>query len=157
MATVIKPPQSLIPYIDQKSIFLAGSIEMSMADKWQDDFSQSFQDIDVVLFNPRRDNWDNNWEQSAQNPLFREQVEWELEAQEQATIIAMYFDPTTKSPITLLELGLFARSQKLIVCCPTGYWRKGNVDVVCERYNVHQVATFRDLVAEVKRKIVSRS
>lgn len=69
----------------------------------------------------------------------------------------MYFDPKTKSPITLLELGLFARSQKLIVYCPTGYWRKGNVDVVCERYNVHQVVTFSDLVAEVKRKLVSRS
>ena len=48
----------------------------------------------------------------------------------------MYFDPNTKSPISLLELGLFAQSKKLIVCCPEGFWRKGNVDIVCDRYNI---------------------
>ena len=48
----------------------------------------------------------------------------------------MYFDPNTKSPISLLELGLFAHSKKLIVCCPEGFWRKGNVDIVCDKYGI---------------------
>jgi hypothetical protein len=51
----------------------------------------------------------------------------------------MYFDPATKSPISLLELGLFAKTGKLIVCCSEGFWRKGNVDIVCKRYGVMQV------------------
>jgi hypothetical protein len=34
---------------------------------------------------------------------------------EMAHIIIMYFDPNTKSPISLLELGLNAREQKLVV------------------------------------------
>jgi hypothetical protein len=42
----------------------------------------------------------------------------ELSAMEMAHIIIMYFDPNTKSPISLLELGLNAREQKLVVLCP---------------------------------------
>lgn len=52
----------------------------------------------------------------------------------------MYFDPSTKSPISLLELGILtANPNKLLVCCPEGFWRKGNVDVVCRKYNIHQI------------------
>ena len=36
----------------------------------------------------------------------------------------------------MLELGLYANSGKLLVCCPKGFWRKGNIDVVCEKYNI---------------------
>jgi len=50
----------------------------------------------------------------------------------------MHFSPETKSPISLLELGLYANSDKLIVSCPAGYWRKGNVDIICERYGIKQ-------------------
>ena len=61
----------------------------------------------------------------------------------------MNFDPSSKSPITLLELGLFAKSSKIIVCCPEGFWRKGNVDIVCERYGVKTVNTINELVSEI--------
>lgn len=46
----------------------------------------------------------------------------------------------------LLELGLFAKSGKLLVCCPEGYWRRGNVEVICARYQIPAVARFQDLV-----------
>lgn len=44
--------------------------------------------------------------QEASNPQFRQQVEWELNALSVADLIVFYFDPATRSPITLLELGL---------------------------------------------------
>ncbi len=134
---VIKPPQKLA-FIG-KSIFLAGSIEMGQAENWQEAIEKQLADVDVTILNPRRDGWDSTWEQSINNVDFREQVDWELAALEMADFIFMYFDPTTKSPISLLELGLHARSGKLIVCCPEGYWRKGNVDIVCRKYNVKQI------------------
>jgi hypothetical protein len=28
-------------------------------------------------------------------------------------------------------------SKKLIVICPDGFWRKGNVEVVCSLYDIH--------------------
>ena len=53
--------------------------------------------------------------------------------------------------ITLLELGLFARSGKLRVCCPEPFWRKGNVDVVCARYGVPLLPSLKGLIDEVGR------
>lgn len=123
---------------------------MGTAEQWQMEFEREFQATEVILLNPRRDDWDPSWDQSAEDNRFREQVEWELMAQERAEIIAMYFVPGTKSPVTLLELGLFARSHKLIVCCPVGFWRKGNVDLVCERYGVRQVSDFAALLRAVR-------
>ena len=134
------------------SIFLAGSIEQGKAEKWQDKIVRLLKNEDVIIFNPRRDDWDNSWIQSIENPQFREQVEWELRAMEHADCILMYFDPKTKSPITLLELGLFADSRKLIVVCPEGFWRKGNVDIVCLRYEIEQVKTIEEAVKIFKKR-----
>jgi hypothetical protein len=102
---------------------------MGAAENWQDRVVRLLSDRDVVFLNPRRESWDSTWEQSIDNPKFFEQVDWELDSLDKASHILMYFDPNTKSPISLLELGLFARSYKLLVICPEGFWRKGNVDV----------------------------
>ena len=107
----------------------------------------------LVILNPRRDEWDATWEQSIQNPNFRQQVEWELAAQEQADLVAFYFAPDTKPPITLLELGLMARSGKAIVCCPDGYWRRGNIEVVCARFEIPLLDHLNTLIELVRRKL----
>lgn len=137
---------------DGFTIFLAGSIEMGKAENWQDKVKQLLKDEDVIIFNPRRDDWDSIWVQSIDNDKFREQVEWELRAMEHADKILMYFDPDTKSPISLLELGLFADSGKLIVVCPKGFWRKGNVDIVCRRYEIKQVKTIEEAIKNLTNK-----
>ena len=62
----------------------------------------------------------------------------------------MYFSPETKSPISLLELGLYATSGKMIVCCPDGFWRKGNVEIVCEKYEIPLYETLDDLLNFIK-------
>ena len=155
MAQIIKPPHA---YGSGYSVFLAGSIEMGVADNWQVRVERALSDLDIIIYNPRRDDWDSSWEQSIENPQFRQQVEWELGALECADIIALYFDPTTKSPISLLELGLFCVPlqvvwrQKIIVCCPTGYWRKGNVDIVCQRYRIRQKESLEELVDGVVKR-----
>src|SRR5947209_3862114 len=123
---------------------------MGLAEPWQAGVESALADLDVVILNPRGDDWDDSWQQSIHDPRFRQQVEWELAAQECAGLIAMYFAPATKAPITLLELGLFARSGKLVVCCPAGFWRRGNVEVVCARYGVPLVDELPDLVREVR-------
>lgn len=117
-------------------VFLAGSIEQGRAELWQERVAHTLRDRGGTLLNPRRPEWDASWRQSIDEPRFREQVEWELDAQERCDSILMYFDPATKAPITLLELGLFARSGKLSVACPDGFWRKGNVQIVAARYGI---------------------
>lgn len=126
MARIIKPPCKRTI-----SVYLAGSIDF---ENWQEQMEEKLANENVVILNPRRDAWDIDWEQSIDNPKFMEQVEWELDALESCDIIAMYFDPKTKSPISLLEFGMFARSRKLIVCCPEGFWKKGNLEIVAKRF-----------------------
>jgi hypothetical protein len=119
-----------------KSVFLAGSIEMGKAIDWQTEMSDFFHKKNWNIFNPRRDDWDSSWEQNYLNPQFSQQVNWELHALDVADLIIMYFDPSTKSPISLLELGLYANSGKLRVVCPDDFWRKGNVEIVCNKYDI---------------------
>ena len=132
-----------------KTVFLAGSIEMGAAENWQEKVTQYFKDSSWTVFNPRRDDWDSSWKQEFENPHFFQQVYWELAALEQADLIIMYFDPNTKSPISLLELGLFARSGKLRVVCPSGFWRKGNVEITCHFYNIPLYESLDDLLVNL--------
>lgn len=132
----IYTPPEVFPIDDGKTkIFLAGSIEMGNAEEWQSKLCKELEDTDLVILNPRRPDFDASQEQSATNPYFRNQVEWELTALENADVIFMYFDPNTKSPISLLELGLFHR-KAMAVCCPDGFWRQGNIQIVCQWYDI---------------------
>jgi hypothetical protein len=152
----LRPPAALPAEVRERkarSVFLAGSIEQGAAVDWQARFVDALGDLEVTVLNPRRDAWDASWVQRFDNPEFREQVEWELAALEAASVVAMCFDSNTKSPITLLELGLHARSGKLLVHCPDGFWRKGNVEVVCRRYGVPLFDSFSALVEETRTRL----
>lgn len=121
----------------ERRIFLAGSIEMGKAEQWQQRIASAMSDAgNVVILNPRRDDWDESWEQRADDPRFFEQVSWELDMLEAADLVIMYLAPGTKSPVSLLELGLCARSGKLRVCCPAAFWHRGNVEMVCMRHRI---------------------
>lgn len=134
------PPQN-IAFRDRskKSFFLAGSIEMGKAEDWQKDLGNWLYERNFNVFNPRRSDWDSSWIQAYENPEFSQQVKWEMNALDKANYIVMYLAPDTISPISLLELGLHANSGKLFVICPNGFYRRGNVEVVC---SVHDIPLF---------------
>lgn len=152
---VVKAPEQF-DSTGMVSVFLAGSIEMGKAEDWQTKLTTALADnMRLVVLNPRRDDWDSTWVQEKTNPQFNEQVTWELDGQDEASVIAMYFDPATKSPITLLELGLYARHPGLVVFCPKGFWRKGNVDIVCDRHGVTQADNWTEFVSAVRQKLAN--
>ena len=150
---VIKPTSSNQSQDNYPGIFLAGSIDMGSSVDWQTEAQNKLDDCEVTFFNPRRDEWDSSWEQRATNPEFNGQVNWEMDKLEEADIIFMNILPESKSPITLLELGLHANSNRLIVCCPDGFWRKGNVEIVCHRFNVPLFNDFETAVAALRSRI----
>lgn len=127
---------------NQRLVFLGGSIEMGKAIDWQSIVAEALLQSDptVLVANPRRVDWDSSWEQSIHNPHFSEQVNWELDHIEQADLVVFFFQPDTHSPITLLELGKRLEhpqaSSNTLVCCPPGFWRRGNVEIVCHRAGV---------------------
>lgn len=129
------------------SIFLAGSIEMGRAADWQNALINNIGKNFSICFNPRRADFDPSWKQGVNEPEFNVQVAWELEMIKRADVVVFYFQPETMSPITLLELGIVAASKPkaAFVCCPEGYHRKGNVDIVCETYGLRTYPTFEAL------------
>lgn len=142
-------------------IFLAGSIEQGTAEKWQDRVidklkeSQAPYEVTVFVNNPRNENWDATWEQVPENPKFFNQVEWELDWIEASDIVFFWFDPKTKSPISLLELGLVLQSENdVIIYCPDEFWRSGNVNITAARFmkTVHKTpeAAIAELVSKIK-------
>ena len=131
------PPQNIaLRCRSKRTVFLAGSIEQNLAEDWQSTIGKWFLSMGWNVFNPRRTDWDSSWIQSYENPQFNQQVSWELNALEKSDVILMYLDPNTKSPISLLELGLHATSKKLYVVCPDGFYRRGNVEMVCSTYDI---------------------
>lgn len=136
--TLLVSPQRM-DLTERRVVFLAGSIEMGKAEDWQARMERVVEDIDahIVVANPRREAWDASWVQSIENPVFREQVDWELDHIERADLVVFYFQPGTQSPITLLELGKHLEradaAKSTLVCCPEGFWRKGNIEIACAR------------------------
>lgn len=133
----IKAPDSS-SFDSFKKIFTAGSIEMGAAEPWQDELAKRLEGLKVIVFNPRRDDWDSSWVQDpTPGTQFHTQVSWELDHIEKSDLVVFYFDPKTQSPITLLELGhVLGKSRYCIVCCPDGYFRKGNVVITCARNGI---------------------
>lgn len=133
--------------------FLAGSIETGKAEDWQKKVKDSVSDEDVVLFNPRRDDWDSSWKQTIENDEFRTQVLWEItHILDESDFVFFYFAPDTLSPISLLELGM-AKDKNCIVCCPEGFSRKGNIEVFCSVFQIPLVDNLDDAIILMKRYI----
>jgi hypothetical protein len=151
---VVEAPNRIVPK-HLCNLFLAGSIEMGKAEDWQTKVIQALDNPDILIFNPRRKDWDKTWEQSITNEKFREQVNWEMDGLDQAKLILFYFDPNTMSPISLLELGYCSgiSEEGLTVCCPKGFWRKGNVEILCYRKDIMFFEDLDKAIEHLKKQI----
>jgi len=152
LLSIIKPPQ-IVKFDERVSIFLAGTIDNGDSVDWQSEVTKSLAGLDVLILNPRRDEWDSTWEQSITNPKFKEQVEWELDGLDSVDIIFLYFAPNSKSPISLLELGLYASSKKIIIVCPEDFWRLGNIEVVADRYQIPLFNNLNDGLTTLRQTV----
>ena len=134
MGTLVehKPPHKKIYKLDytRHRVYLAGSTK---GDNWQGRFVREMSGLDVDVFIPR-------------NRVVDGQYGWEIDHLNIATVIALYFDPKDPSPSGLLTLGMYARTDRLIVCCPTTFPKKGDVDIICEREDIHTVETLDLLI-----------
>jgi hypothetical protein len=53
-------------------------------------------------------------------------------------------------------LGLYAGTGKAIVCCPEGFWKRGNIQIVCERYGVDLVESVGELGDKVRARLLEK-
>ncbi|KAJ7018891.1 hypothetical protein C8F04DRAFT_1149825 [Mycena alexandri] len=120
-AKVFKAPEHVT--VEGRSIFLAGSIEMGSVEDWQTLLAAKLSHLPITIMNPRRDAWDGSWEQDISNPMFKQQVDWELDSQDRADVIAMDFTAG------------------------------GNVQIICDRFGVELVDTMEQLTERVIKKL----
>jgi len=139
-------------FIDKPSFFLSGAIV-----PWRESIIKTLEPYNCTVLNPERKDWIKDWwSDSGGDPRFKEQIEWELTAQERCHFNLMYLASNAQCPIALLELGLFTMGGggELIVYCEPGFWRKGNVDFVIGRYEIDSVDSLSGLtqraIEEVK-------
>ena len=134
----------------KKSIFLAGGI--SGCPDWQSDMIKELQNLDddglvdlggLIIFNPRRDNFDIRDETAT-----IEQIRWEYKALEKCDICSFFF-PLSRSvqPITLYELGKHVDKHVSVVGIQDGYLRAEDVKIqlaldgnFCFIYNSYEEA-----------------
>jgi hypothetical protein len=153
-AIVYKPP--VRPQVDRPSVILYGAIQSDPSTDWQTSLADSLSDLPIAILNPRRDDWDNSWVEDISFPKFREQVEWEMDYAQMADVIVFNFVPGALTPITLLELGMYAGTGKAIVCCPEGFYKRGNVQIVCLRYGIELLTSLDELNEKVREKLLEK-
>ena len=156
MIKVVTPEETYFPhkgdedwFKDENAIkvFLAGTIDDGKSTDWQyklisylcvykdDGWNDLDEDLslgDLIIYSPRRENWNPD----ATNEDIEKQILWEQKYLEDADIIIMNILPDSKSPISLLELGLYGPDGKMIVFCTDKFYRFTNIKLTCERYNI---------------------
>ncbi|KAH7361276.1 hypothetical protein BKA66DRAFT_514762 [Pyrenochaeta sp. MPI-SDFR-AT-0127] len=153
-AIVHKPP--VRPKVDRPSVIFYGAILSDPTKDWQSSLATSLSDIPVTILDPRRDDWDSSWVEDIAFPKFKEQTEWEMDYAQIADVIVFYFAPGALTPIALLELGMYAGTGKAIVCCPEGFYKRGNVQIVCLRYGIELLGTLDELKEKVRLRLVEK-
>ena len=149
---IIYPDEEIIP--KNINIFLAGTIDNGNSKDWQKEVIESLNgvglenNIDITIFNPRR----KKWNKILSKKDLEYQIKWEQEHLDRADLIIMVLLDNAKSPISLLELGLYAESGKLLVFCTAKFWRYDNVHLTCEKYSVPLVNSTKtkDIIKEIK-------
>jgi hypothetical protein len=134
------------------TVFLSGSIDTPPA-TWQSTIAEHLSSYPITILNPHRADWDLTWIEDTSFAPFVQQTNWELEGMENADVIAVYLGREAKAPISMMEMGLWARSGKVIVCCPRGFWKEGNVKLVCKRYGIDVVENVKELSEKVLGKL----
>lgn len=137
-----------------KSIFLAGTIDDGASINWQEKVIDKLKELDITLLNPRVEYWNNDIKQSASDPAFKRQVDWEQDGLKFADIIFMYFVGGSRSIISMSELGQYSNSGKIIVVADNDYFKRGNIEVLSIRDGFHLFDNLEDglelLIALVK-------
>ncbi|KAH7129931.1 hypothetical protein B0J13DRAFT_563553 [Dactylonectria estremocensis] len=135
------------------SIFLAGTTSATGEPDWRDELSKSLADQPVTIFNPKRDDWDSTWREDFSDKRWADQIQWELDMQDAASVIVVLFHRATAAPVSLAEMGMASRTGKLVACALDGYYKRGYVEAVCRKYKAPFVSTEDELRRVVKERL----
>ncbi|MDG1333826.1 MAG: nucleoside 2-deoxyribosyltransferase domain-containing protein [Crocinitomicaceae bacterium] len=127
---IFRPPNDIsqIPQ-DRASVFLAGSMATTRKNNWRQTATRTFQAA-YHFFDPTNPRHNNLNDEEMRN-----HIKWELEAMKLSDIIILNFLPDSLSPISLVEIGMYISSNKLVVVCPKEFYKWRYIDTLCNEYN----------------------
>lgn len=130
MTITIVAPDKEPPRVQSAfGVFLAGAIDMGAAVDWQSWIIAALEGRSLLhLFNPRREAFTPD--------TLDEQIAWELDALNRAEVVLMWFPASAKAPVAMLETGLFMQSGKLVIGAEPGFYRRRNLEMTCDYFNV---------------------
>jgi hypothetical protein len=153
----VESPSSLIGVGTLPKVFLGGGI--TGCQDWQREVVGMLRDVEAVVYNPRRAEWDMSDPNASD-----EQIKWEVLRLHEADLISFWFPAATLCPITLYELGAWSatrrpRRKPLVVGCEPGYARELDVRIQTKyaRPDVEVVDSLEALVAGIKGRLCSSS
>lgn len=88
--------------------------------------------------------------------MFNGQVNWEVDGIDEADVVFIFIDPATKSIVTFGEFYYILGQLKagvhrdVIIVCPHGYWRRGNIEVMCNRFGLKLHETLEEGIEVLK-------
>jgi hypothetical protein len=144
----IQCPARFEPGRDDLSLFIAGGI--SNCPLWQKEFIGLLDDTDLVLLNPRRDEYD-----VTNISLEEEQIKWEFHHLGLASSYVFWFPKETLCPITLFELGAVSmglREKRIFIGTHPEYARKRDIkwQMLLRRPEIDVVESLEKLAGQVK-------
>jgi len=95
---VVEAPSRYRNSMGYPMLFMAGGI--TGAEDWQTKLLEELKGEDLVVFNPKRKNFD-----TSNKDIEAQQITWEFLHIAKADAISFWFPPQTLCPITLFELG----------------------------------------------------
>lgn len=129
----------------KKSLFLAGTITGSA--NWQQKLIKEIETLDIVVFNPRRKNFD------VKDPKGSEkQILWEHLHLRAADAISFWLAKETVGPIVLFELGAHMMTSKpIVIGIDPEYERKQDVEIQAKlaRPDIKIVYSLENLAKEI--------
>jgi len=133
---------------------MAGGI--SSTPDWQENLVKMLSGEDLVIFNPRRNDFD-----SSNKEMEEEQITWEHFHLIKADAISFWFTPQTFCPITLFELGTVCHknpNQKIFVGCDPAYARIRDVRIQLRLRNpeIQVVESLESLNIQIKDWLKTR-
>ena len=131
---------------NEKSLFLAGGI--TNCSDWQKELVNMLKEIDLVILNPRRKNYD-----SKEENIDEKQIKWESEHLNKATAVLFWFTKETLCPITLYELGKkSALNKPIFIGVHPEYARRRDVEIQTKliRPEIKIVYSLKDLAKQIK-------
>lgn len=129
----------------RQTIFLAGSIDSHLGSNWRTRATEQLNDR-FQVFDPTNEN-----HSSLTDLQMCDHINWELDALETADHILLNLLGDAKSPISLVELGMYVTSNKLLVVCPREFYESRYVGELCARYKTTVFINLEDAIAELNR------